>query len=235
MVTAIEGAGTSEDDWVSWWADGAWPAVRWPVAAGMVVAAPHPDDEVLGVGGLMAVAGTALVVAVTDGEASHPGATSVSVAELRERRPAESAEALRRLGVQAEVCRLRYADGAIDEQRLADELATRLVPGDVCLATWRGDRHPDHEAVGRAAARAARSVGATLWEFPVWAWHWARPGAAEVPWHRAAVIHLSPDALVRKAAAIAAFRTQVTPIDGITIVPEAVQRRFRRPFEVVFR
>ena len=45
----------------------------------MVVIAAHPDDEVLGVGGTMAVlaAGGAQLrlIAVTDGEASHPAPT----------------------------------------------------------------------------------------------------------------------------------------------------------------
>ena len=44
----------------------------------LIVVAPHPDDEVLGAGGLlqqMQQAGVETVlVAVTDGEASHPGA-----------------------------------------------------------------------------------------------------------------------------------------------------------------
>ena len=47
----------------------------------LVVVAPHPDDEVLGAGGLLQYMGRVgvemVVVAVTDGEASHPRACAL--------------------------------------------------------------------------------------------------------------------------------------------------------------
>ena len=69
----------------------------WPSA---VIVAAHPDDEILGAGGTLArlAAGGARLrlVAVTDGEASHPGTDPRDTAR---RRTAESADALRLLGV----------------------------------------------------------------------------------------------------------------------------------------
>jgi LmbE family N-acetylglucosaminyl deacetylase len=234
MVTAIEGTGTDERLWRAWPQLGSWPGVPLAELNGAVVVAPHPDDEILGVGGLLRQLDGAAVVAVTDGEASHPDAVSVSAAQLRALRPAESAEALRRLGFRGPVHRLGQPDNGIDEAALTASLVRLLGPGVPCLATWRGDGHPDHEAVGRAAAAACAASGARLYEYPVWLWHWARPGQVGVPWHRACQVPLDAEALAAKRAAIEAFTTQIRPVDGVTILPEPVLARFRRPFEVLF-
>jgi LmbE family N-acetylglucosaminyl deacetylase len=235
MVTAIEGMGTDERLWRSWPEFSRWPLAPLADLAGAVVVAPHPDDEVLGVGGLLRHLPTATVVAVTDGEASHPDAVSLSAAQLRSLRPAESVEALCRLGFRGPVHRLRQPDNGIDEAALTARLIRLLGPGVPCLATWRGDGHPDHEAVGRAAAAACAATGAHFYEYPVWLWHWARPGEPGVPWHTACLVPLDAGALAAKGEAIEAFATQVHPVDGVTILPEPVLARFRRPFEVLFR
>lgn len=70
-----------------------------------VVIAPHPDDEVLALGGLMqllARRGCELaIVAVTDGEASHPRALQLTQSQLAELRAREREVALGRLGLGA--------------------------------------------------------------------------------------------------------------------------------------
>jgi LmbE family N-acetylglucosaminyl deacetylase len=239
VVTPIAGEGTAEEVWR------AWPAMRdWPVLSlddlpgPPLVVAPHPDDEVLGVAGLMARAGAAELVAVTDGEASHPGSTVHTRTGLALLRRAETAEALRRLGLaDTPVHRLGHPDGAVDEAALTESLTDLLTPGRWCLATWRGDGHPDHEAVGRAAARACALTGARLLEYPVWAWHWASPDDGRVPWSRARRVDLAPEHRAAKAAAIRAFPSQIAPLGpaaaDAAILPPHVLARFARPFEVV--
>jgi LmbE family N-acetylglucosaminyl deacetylase len=245
VVTRIEPArGTDEASWAGWCATAGWPRLDPAVLAEtpVVVLAAHPDDEVLGVGGLvslLAAAGARLrFVWATDGEASHPGSTAPAVATLAATRRAESAAALSRLGAGlAPRTRLGLPDGGVTarEHDLVRRLRAVVDAGDLVLAPYRGDAHPDHEACGRAA----RAVAARVLEYPVWAWHWARPGDARVPWERAARVDLPEEARAAKAAAVACFRSQVLPIgpepgDG-PVLPQRVLAHFARDFEVVLR
>jgi len=234
VVVAIEGDGTADTSWRAWVDTVDWPRLDPAVIGSTVVVAPHPDDEILGVGGLMSLTRTATVVAVTDGDASHPDASPEQQEHLRRIRPQESVEAIRLLGLDARLIRLGQGDGHIREQPLTEALVEVLHPGRICLATWRGDGHPDHEAVGRAAARACEITGATLWEYPIWMWHWAGPDDPRVPWHRARRIDLPPSTGQAKSEAIEAFVSQITPLNGTTILPPHVLDRFRRGYEVVF-
>lgn len=237
-MTAIEGAGTDEETWLGWQPVAAWPALALDPADPPLVVAPHPDDEILGVGGLLAMLGAADVFAVTDGEASHPGSTVYTARALAGVRREETDAALFRLGLDPVlVHRLGQPDGGIDETALTDALVPLLWTDRWCFATWRGDGHPDHEAVGRAAATACAETGARLVEYPVWMWHWARPDDPRVPWERARRIELSPAVRMRKRAAIAEFRSQVEPLGpepgDAPVLPPAVLARFERPFETV--
>jgi LmbE family N-acetylglucosaminyl deacetylase len=210
----IDAPGTDERIWAAWpWLSTlrrTGPASLARVRSAVIVAA-HPDDEVLGVGGLISVlaaAGTRLrLVAATDGERSHQGHASPT--PLGRRRSAETDAALRALGVRAaEVIRLGLPDSGLADRE--DELTATLTPlvagFDLCLAPWDRDLHPDHEAAGRAARRAATGA---FYCFPVWMWHWACPGDPRVPWDRAVKVPLPPRTVNRKRAAITCFASQV--------------------------
>lgn len=243
----IVGQGTSAAAWASWPRLAALPAVEpaslVTVANRAVVIAPHPDDEVLGTGGLLARLGRLgrdiALIAVTDGTASHPGSPQWPPGRLAAVRPQESAGALRRLGLaRVRVVRGAFPDGAVGnhEARLAQFLRRHLRRADVVFTTWRHDGHPDHEAVGRVAARVARAAGARLVEVPIWTWHWARPGDPRVPWQRAGKIALVPEILQMKLHAVSAYASQLEP-DASTgsdaILPAHVLARLLRDYEVL--
>lgn len=244
-MVRITGRGTNEDVWSVW--PRRFPALVLTGCARLVVVAPHPDDEVLGVGGLMCVAAAAgvdvVVVAVTDGAASHPGSPTLSARALGRLRPAESAAALHALGLDLNPIRLGMPDGAVGtHQQLLSAALVSLLSTDAantwCLATWRGDGHPDHEATGSAAATACAQTGARLLEYPVWMWHWAVPEDAAVPWDAAHHIELSKPIQRRKTAAVQCFRTQISALSAdprdAPVLPEHVLQRLLRPRELVF-
>jgi LmbE family N-acetylglucosaminyl deacetylase len=207
----------------------------------VVVVSPHPDDETLGVGGLLtellARSWSVCVVAVTDGEAAHGHQDPLAGRRLARRRRAEQDEALRRLrGTQGanriSIVRLGMPDGGVEAVRadLSAALARTLAGADWCLAPLAWDGHPDHEASG-AAARDACEDRVPLASYPIWAWHWATP--SRFPLERAVRVPLSPAARDCKTSALDCFGSQYEPIDGGPVVPPHVRVRFQRPFEVL--
>ena len=239
----IGGGGTPTEEWVGW--QKPFPTLTLDRCPGLVVLAAHPDDEALGFGAAasaLAARGVEVhTVIASDGGAAYPDLSAPARAELGQVRCDESRLAATVLGL-AEPEFLGLPDGELadHESRLVDNLTGVLAGrarGTWCAATWRGDGHPDHEAVGRAAAVAASRTGATLVEYPVWMWHWAHPGDDAVPWHRAVRVGLDPVAAQRKHDAIKAFRSQLETgvADREPILPSYVLARLEHVGEVVFR
>ncbi len=208
------------------------------------MAGAHPDDETLGFGATAATLAQSEVpvqiVSATDGGAAYPDLGMLARYRLERTRRAELGRAARLLGVSPPIS-LGLPDGEIarHERRLADLLTEILDPrpaGTWLAATWRGDGHPDHEAVGRAAALAAERTGAVLVEYPVWMWHWALPGDDAVPWERARTVPVTAAATERKRLAADSFESQfVAPTPGgDPVLPPFVVHRLLTIDEVVF-
>lgn len=220
---------TSEADWARMVSR----APELPLSARPVlVVAPHPDDESLAVGGLLAELQahdvTIEVLAVTDGEASHP-----DLRNLAALRSVEQRRALRALGLDVTPQRLGLPDGEVARhtERLARAVEERSGPETVILAPWHRDGHPDHDACGRVAVDVARRTGAALWAYPVWAWRWAaQQDLADLTLRR---VSLGPAAREAKVAAIACHQTQTSHLDGEPILNEHVLAHFQRPWDVI--
>jgi len=219
--------GTTESTWLgsSRWDDVGvldLPAVVQRYARVLVLSA-HPDDETLGVGGLLADlsdAGAAVSVLVaTDGERSHPLGGPRARAALATRRRREVVRAVDLLAPEARVSHLGLPDGALGtrEEYLVEEVRRRTDPDTVVLAPWLSDGHTDHDALGRASARAVAQSGATLAHYPIWLWHWGTPDG--LPWADVVVSETSRVGAWRKRAALGEFPSQTTawvddPDDG---------------------
>jgi LmbE family N-acetylglucosaminyl deacetylase len=243
----IRGQGTAERDWQAWSGlarikTGDADALVSPSQRAIILS-PHPDDEVLATGGLLATLATIgreiVVIGVSDGGASHPGSTRWTPTQLAAHRRHESEAGLQQLGVRNPAIRLGLPDGELahHQSQLIDALHEHVWPTDVVFAPWRHDGHPDHEAVSQAAITLCKHTRATLIEVPIWTWHWARPGDSRVPWQRALRLPLSGDSRRCKQAAIRLHGSQLESDESTgaaPVLPHWALQRWIRPYEVFF-
>lgn len=213
----------------------------------LVVVAPHPDDETLGCGGLIADACSrgrhVEIVCVSDGGASHPGSRAWPRPRLSDLRAGEARVASAILGLSPD--RLTFiglADGGLprmgpDFDRAVDIIAGRARAcgaATICV-TWAHDPHRDHQAAHAMAAAAALFCGAGLLSYPVWG-HTLAPATEVSPGlPRGGRLDITRH-VARKARAIAAHRSQLGLVvdddpDGFVLDRE-MQARFVRPFEI---
>jgi LmbE family N-acetylglucosaminyl deacetylase len=188
----------------------------------VVVVAPHPDDETLGAGALLATAADAglpaHVLLVTRGEGSHPDSPTTTPERLRAVRDDEFRTALRILHPAASATVLDVPDGGLREHPdvLRDALTAHLAATTgrvLVVAPWRGDGHRDHRIAGEVAEEVvARSDAAELLAYPIWAWHWDDPQDSAMPWDRARALPVSAAVLERKRSALAAYVSQTEPL-----------------------
>lgn len=140
-----------------------------------MVIAPHPDDETLGCGLLIAQAARSrhklAVVTLTDGQASHPGSRRWPPAVLGRLRRLETRWALARLGAGTVPRRfLGWPDGQVATYGRAQQLSgilRALRPG-VVLAASPADHHLDHQAGWRLTQAALRGTRVPLVAYAVW-------------------------------------------------------------------
>jgi len=170
-------------------------------------------------------------VAVTDGEAAYEG-----VHGLGEIRQVEQEQALEKLGVgRDEIVRLCLPDSDVtgNESRLADLLRILFRPDCLIVAPWELDYHPDHEACGRAARKAAEAAGcATPVSYLFWTWHRGdSPFVLEGSVRR---FDLDDQLQAAKRAALACHRSQLQREDGPPILPELLLKPATRSFETFF-
>jgi len=147
-----------------------------------LILAPHPDDESLGCGGLIArcvsVGRAPLVVILTDGAGSHRS-PAYPPERLRTVRAEEALAAVMALGLPPR--RLEFLGepdtaaphgGAAFDAVVAKLLAMvrQEAACTAILAPWRGDPHCDHEAAALIAAAVADAAKIRHLGYPVWGW-----------------------------------------------------------------
>ena len=219
--------------------------------ASMVIA-PHPDDESLGCGALIArKRSTGLpvdVVFLTDGNASHLGHPRVTAAELTAIRRQEARFALATLGVDSETIHfLGETDGALGTMpsarrtSLVNRLAALLVevaPGEIFLP-GKPDNSTEHEAAFALVIDAVRrsNLRPAVWQFPVWLW-W-NPFAVLRQVMRPGIRCYVPaeDFLEIKRSALASYRSQLEPLppQQVAMLPRELVFAVTGDAELFFR
>jgi LmbE family N-acetylglucosaminyl deacetylase len=212
-----------------------------------LILAPHPDDESLGCGGLIArcvgAGRTPLVAVLTDGAGSHPHSREYPPERLRAVRAREARDAVSYLGLAADrIVLLGEPDsGAPHHGPGFDAVVARLVGligGEAgctsILAPWRHDPHCDHEAASLAAAAAADLAGIRHVAYPVWGWTLAAETPLTGPVGCGWRLDIA-EVLPAKRRAIEAHRSQYGGLitddpDGFQLPPELLSV-FDGPFE----
>ena len=216
-----------------------------------LVVAPHPDDEVLGCGGVIALLRQAQipvwVIIASDGAASHPGSLRYPPPALGALRRAESEAGLSLVGVASDqITFLGLPDGAVPRPDAPDgaravemaRAALLAVPAaQTVLLPWRRDPHDDHRATWAlftSALDAMRSSARRL-EYPIWSR--VHPGPDDLPRDaEASTWRLDASAVgEQKRASILAHRSQTTALIDDAEIGEClttdVLERFFQPWE----
>lgn len=189
---------------------------------GLVVIAPHADDESLGCGGLIAQAAArgrdARLVVVSDGTGSHPASRTHPPERLRETREHEALAAARVLGMAPDaVTFLRLPDRFVpregpDAERAIGEIVriARAAQASAIVTTSDMDPHCDHKASFALARAAARACGpdVSLWSYVIWGW--TLPAQEEIARAPTRGLRLRvADELARKRLAVAQHSSQL--------------------------
>jgi LmbE family N-acetylglucosaminyl deacetylase len=197
----------------------------------LLIVSPHPDDEVLGAGGLIhtwkILGRSVTVVSLTDGEAAYP-----QYRRLGQIRREELKEALQVLSEHPVlVVRLGIPDGRVADygSKLRSAVFSLLDPNTTVLAPYEQDGHPDHDAAGRVCTELAHVHGFTLARYPIWAWrHADPPGMRRARWGK---FNLSGTAQAAKAEALQCFSSQLFPYKRPPMVPDHAMAYYSRPYE----
>lgn len=158
----------------------------------VLVLAPHPDDESLGCGALLAAAFAqsgenrlAHVACLTDGAASHQESQIISPAQLSDIRKQELQTAVERLGGTAnDITWIGAPDAGLAVSKGIIATVTALMQkcgASLLLAPSPLDPHRDHVAaaqIGHAVVSAQRHL--RLAYYPIWS-RWHGGGHAPVP------------------------------------------------------
>ena len=243
----VAGDGTSQDVWQNWQGLQTMPtldiASHFPSKQRVCIFAPHPDDEILGCGGLLqqlAANGNHIVlIQVTNGTQSHPNSEIYPPEKLNTIRPQESLEALKVLGLAQQVTTvaLELTDGKVfaEQQQFQQKLATIIEPKDILVTVFEHDGHPDHEATGQVVATFAKQQQLACYQVLIWAWHWAKPNDRRIPWQYALRVDLSLEQLARKTQAIECFQSQITADESTgnpAVLSAQTIARISQPWEV---
>jgi LmbE family N-acetylglucosaminyl deacetylase len=203
-----------------------------PTPGPLLVVSPHPDDEVLGAGGLIRscsqLGHPVTIVSVTDGEGAFSDWPELKMVRRRELEIA----LLMLTSEPVRVVRLSLGDGNVSGlmPALYESIDALSSHRPTIVAPFERDGHPDHDAVGAVCLQVARQYDLSIVRYPIWTWHHGSPAQFDqMPWVR---LPLDEVAQVAKRTAIQCFASQLAPPGGrAPILPAHVLDYFHRDYE----
>lgn len=222
---------TSEEEWLNFLNS----KPHWVIPGeNIVILSPHPDDETLGVGGLIynlrKQNKSVKVIAVTDGENAYPDMNN-----LRELRQKEQEDALSLLGLTSEdIIRLRLEDSGLTQQInvLKAALAPYFTTQNHIIAPWIKDYHADHEVIGRVAKSLAQDHKTALSFYFFWTWHYS--SIKDLEPYNLELYKLDKETRELKQKALACYGSQYDYDRGAPILSTHQLAPAFRPFEVFY-
>lgn len=213
-------------------------------AKSCLVIAPHPDDESLGCGGLIArlrdLEIAVHVIFTTDGSMSHPHSRNTSSAARCKMREQEAISALRILGVEEKnITFFRGKDSALPargETGFPGFVAQMIgiidgIDPELVLVPYEFDPHRDHRASWQITIAALEQYpAAEIWQYLIWLYTLGKEGDVEPITNIPGGIQYLPmgNELGKKRTAILQHKSQLIPDvfddpDGFILVNEVLQ------------
>lgn len=212
------------------------------ISGKIIIIAPHPDDEALGCGGLIArlcaEKNPPHIAVLTGGGGSLRGRSDISETEVANARRELTLDSAKQFGLPEEnIHFLDFQDGDIGacpekEMSRLRQLINNLNPDNI-LVPHNSEGWPDH--------LAARDIGielapekAAIWEYCVWMWYY---NVWNLDWKNAAVLSMSDTEHSTKLRAVNAYVKPVAPCGApwSGVLPKPFLKANRSKSELYFR
>lgn len=187
-----------------------------PLEEGTLILAPHPDDEIIGCGGLIIrlveQGYMPTVIILSGGGKSHEGCCTMDEETLISERRWLTLRAADIVGLPYEhIYFLNFKDGSISEDDKANmeklrEIVSKINPR-MILVPHSGEGWSDHLATRRIGLALVNSE-TEVWEYCVWMWYY---NVWTISYHIARLLRMDRHEHRRKLAAIDAYTKALAP------------------------
>lgn len=216
---------------------------------GILILAPHPDDEILGLGGIILKTlkqkGKVQLIYLTDGEGSGVWPDKEVIKRYR---IALSEKVREKLGIlPTDITRLHLPDNSVphpgqtgfEEAVYKVKLLIETHKPDIVFATHTLDYWPyDHVAcahIGKEAVKQSSSYKPQLWYYWVWTWYNLRPWQLfKLNYKKIIRVDIRAQ-LARKMELTGLYLNELTP-EGKPwsgMLPKVLLKSLEQPFEII--
>lgn len=207
----------------------------------VVIVAPHPDDEVLGCGGLMqrltAQGREVHIVFMTGGEGSHWNCCELPEEQIKDARRKLACQINPTLGIDiSHLHFLNYPDGGISrahsEIECLKNLLDELKPTAVFVPHW-GEGWPDHIQASSILKDIVKN-DVNIYEYCVWMWYY---NVWHLDWRHAQILRMTALEKQRKQNAVNSYTTPKAPCGNpwSGVLPEVLINAAKWKNELFFK